>query len=309
MTSACRLHLRDAALDLELLADRPERLADAGPDVVVLGLVFLAPEQVVESSSSSASEAPRGLVPATASLSIAAPSAGIASRERPHEGNPFFRLHEEVEAPTRRLLQPLPERGGVDLAREAEIGPAGEHHLVQPALRKAASARSTFGSTRAAGTVRPGDRLGRAAWERRVGREAFDLVQDLLAPSRPAGAPGYRRALPPLRRGVQLEARQHETVGAKRAQPASGPASSGSNRIPPVVACLGVARISSGSRRSRSRPRLEPPPSCRSAAPTAATPLRPRARTSTASGIDRWLQPSERVYPVPRGSSRSTRSA
>ena len=74
VTPARQLHLRDAALDLELVADRSERLADAGLDVLVLRLVLLAAERSSRSSSSSASDAPRGLVPATASLSMARPS-------------------------------------------------------------------------------------------------------------------------------------------------------------------------------------------------------------------------------------------
>ena len=36
-----------ALLDLQLVAQRVERLPDADPDVVVLGAVFLAPEQLI----------------------------------------------------------------------------------------------------------------------------------------------------------------------------------------------------------------------------------------------------------------------
>src|SRR5918998_2581909 len=45
--SARELHLRDAALDLDLLAQRPERLLYHDPDVGVLGEVLLAVQQVV----------------------------------------------------------------------------------------------------------------------------------------------------------------------------------------------------------------------------------------------------------------------
>jgi hypothetical protein len=48
VASARGLHLGDAALDLELVAERSERLPDTYPDVGVLGLVFLAAQQVVE---------------------------------------------------------------------------------------------------------------------------------------------------------------------------------------------------------------------------------------------------------------------
>src|SRR5918998_5319254 len=41
---ARQLHLRHSLLDLELVAERPERLSNTDADVLVLGLVFLAPE-------------------------------------------------------------------------------------------------------------------------------------------------------------------------------------------------------------------------------------------------------------------------
>src|SRR3712207_8983871 len=47
MPPARQLHLRDALLDLELFAERSERLPDASADVVVLGLFLLAVEQLV----------------------------------------------------------------------------------------------------------------------------------------------------------------------------------------------------------------------------------------------------------------------
>src|SRR5215204_1225806 len=105
VTPACQLHLRDAALDLEIVAEWSERLADADPDVVVLGLVFLAAEQVVTQLvvvrlGRAARSGPRH--------SLALYGTPLAAEEPfgrgANESHPRFRLDVEVEAARRRLL-------------------------------------------------------------------------------------------------------------------------------------------------------------------------------------------------------------
>src|SRR5215212_3344841 len=104
VTPACQLHLRDAALDLEIVAEWSERLADADPDVVVLSLVFLAAEQVVTQLvvvrlGRAARSGPRhGLALYGTPLAAEEPFGRGAN-----ESHPRLRLDVEVEASRRRL--------------------------------------------------------------------------------------------------------------------------------------------------------------------------------------------------------------
>src|SRR5215204_710118 len=219
VTPARQLHLRDATLDLELGAEWSERLSDADPDVVVLGLVFLAAEQVVAQLvvvrlGRAARSGPRhGLALYGTSLAAEEPLGRGAN-----ECHPRLRLDVEVEAVWRRFLQALGKQSRVHRLHEAELRAAGEHHLVQPPLRErrecplhvAAPAILVW-------VIRPRDRLRQGvirgfSWE----REALYLVQDLRLPPRVAWEHqvAHQRRLPV--RGVQLEARQNEAVRAER---------------------------------------------------------------------------------------------
>src|SRR5918998_6361550 len=111
---ARQLHLGDSLLYLELVAEWAERLRDTDADVLVLGLVFLAPEQLVAQLGvvrlrCAAGPGPcHGLALYGASLASEEPLGGGANERRP-----LLRLDVEVEAVGRQFTQTLGEQGRI----------------------------------------------------------------------------------------------------------------------------------------------------------------------------------------------------
>src|SRR5918998_5111577 len=134
---ARQLHLGDSLLYLELVAEWAERLRDTDADVLVLGLVFLAPEQLVAQLYVVPLRRAAGPGPGHGFALYGASLAPIeALGGRAHKGRPLLGLDVEVEAAGRGPFEALGEQGRIHPSLEDELRPSGENHLVQASLRE-----------------------------------------------------------------------------------------------------------------------------------------------------------------------------